>query len=343
MKPFQYRYFGLIFIVLWSCLPHIGAAQDLNDPAIVLKIMDKSDVAYQVMADPTFQAPIPERGERIFPGFYQEMTDDGPSVASYEFDSITEPLHTEAEKLFAAAKYAEARGKYLEIHELRPDIGLVLTYIGQTHEAEQNYSEAVKWYRRAISVNFHDYMAHWFLADDLTKLKRLDEAAKEISIAWVLNRTHEGIQTALIRIFKEAKLKWDGFEFIPQYSLKEKDDKVEIRFQEDWMMYAFCKALWRYEPDYHRELGGGRSEFNIDEEKECLLNLAIGYERVNKGKQGKDVTIDALIRAITEKQINAFIFMEIWLPREPVIAYTQSEGAILELANYVLKVRGRKK
>ena len=111
MKPFQYRYFGLIFIVLWTCLPHIGAAQDLNDPANVLKIMDKSDVAYQVMADPTFQAPIPERGERIFPGFYQEMTDDGPSVASYEFDSITEPLHSEAEKLFSAAKYAEARGK----------------------------------------------------------------------------------------------------------------------------------------------------------------------------------------------------------------------------------------
>jgi tetratricopeptide (TPR) repeat protein len=343
MKPFLHRFLGLIVMALWTCMPHIAAAQDLNDPAVVLKIMDKSDVAYQVMADPDFVAPKPVRGGNNIPYMYQEVTDDGPFVETYEIDSAIAPLYQAAEKAFAENNYAVARGKYLEINEMRPNMGVIITYLGQTYEAEQNYTEAIKWYKRAISVNFHDYMAHWFLADNYWKLKRYDEAAKEIAIAYVLNRNHESIRSAMIDIFKSAKLKWDGFEFLPQYSLQENGDKIEIRFQKDWMMYAFCKALWRYEPDYHRELGGGRSEFNMDEEKECLLNLAIGYERMYKGKKGKDATIDALMRAITGKQINAFIFMEIWLPREPMIAYTQSEGAILEMAEYVLKVRGMKK
>jgi hypothetical protein len=334
---------ALAFKALTAILPQFSMAQGLNDPAAVLKIMEKSDISYQVMMDENFVAPKPERGGNNNHYLYQKPTDDGASIARYEIDSAIAPLHEAAEKAFAANDYAEARSKYLEIYEKQPDFGVVIAYIGQTYEAEDNTADAIKWYKIAIEASFHDYMAHWFLADNYHKQKKYNDAAKEITIAWVLNRNHLGIKASLDRIYKSARIKFDDFEFLPQYSLQENGDEIEMRFTENWMMYAFCKALWRYEPDYHRELGGGRSDFDINEEKECLLNLAIAYERNYNGKGGKDATIDALMRAITAKQINAFIFMEIWLPREPVIIYTQSEGAIMELVDYVMKIRGNKK
>ena len=108
-------------------------------------------------------------------------------------------------------------------------------------------------------------------------------------------------------------------------------------------MYAFCKALWVYEPSYHRELGGGRSEFDMTQEKECLLNLALGNNGGHKGKAGKIIAIDALVRAIQMKRINEFIFMEEWLLMEPLIVYTQPREAILAIAEYVLQVRAPRK
>lgn len=317
--------------------------QDLNDPAKVLEILENSKVEYQVQVDEAFQADPIQKGKNNTPFTYQDVVDDEVKIGSYEVDSVIQPMYEAAEKAFMEGRPADARSKYLEVNALRPEMGIVLTYIGQTYEAEKNYAEAAKWFKRAIDVEFHDYMAHWFLADALLTLGQKDQAAAEISLAFVLNRNHPAIYKALTVIYKEAGLKLDEFEFLPQYGLRKAGSKVEIRFQEDWMLYAFCKALWRYEPGYHRELGGGRPEFNMDEEKECLLNLAVAYERLNKGKKGKNEVINAVLRAFELKQSTAFIFTEIWLVKEPLIIYTQSKEAVQELAQYVMQVRGRKK
>jgi tetratricopeptide (TPR) repeat protein len=333
-----------LFLLLTIGLgPGTASAQDLNDPAKILEVMENSKVSYQVQVDEAYEADPIEKGKNNQPYTYQKIVDGQPTIASYEVDSVIKPLYVDAEKAFGEGDYAGARGKYLQIHELHPDMGVIVTYIGQTYESEKNFPEAVKWFKKAIEINFHDYMAHWFLADVLLTQKKEDEAAEEIALAYVLNRNHPAIHKALTVIFKEAGLKLDDFEFLPQYSLRKAGANVEIRFQQDWMMYAFCKALWKYEPNYHRELGGGRPEFNMDEEKECLLNLAIGYERVNKGKKGKNEVINAVLRAVEQKYSTAFIFTEIWLQREPLIIYTQSKEAVQELAQYVLKVRGGKK
>lgn len=342
MKPLRLLY-RCIFLIFMALYPFLLSAQEFHHPAKVIEIMERSKVPYKVMLEPDFQAGPPPRGKNNVPYLYQALSEDGPSIAQYEMDSLLLPLHEAAEKAFEAHQYAEARSHYLKVHEQRPELAVVITYIGQTYEAEGNLPEAMRWYAQAILVNYHDYMAHWFLAEACHELKRYDEAAEEIAVAWVLNRNHVEIQAAVRRIFKAAKLKLDDFEFIPNYSLDHNGEDIEIRFSEDWMMYAFCKALWRYEPGYHRELGGGRSEFDMVEEKECLLNVAMAYERLNKGKRGDNPALNALVRALEERRSNEFVFMELWLPQEPVIAYTQSKEAIQELALYVLQVRGRKK
>lgn len=317
--------------------------QDLNDPPKVLEIMENSKVSYQVLLDPAFKADAPERGDNNSPDLYQSTGEDGAGIGRYTLDSLSKPLFDQAEAAFAAGRFDEARRNYQAILSLEPDFAMLMAYVGQTYESEKDYPEAIKWYRKAIEVNFHDYMAHWFLADDLYRLKQYDEAATEIATAWVLNRNHKAIRERMETIFKAAKLKYDGFEFIPQYRLTKAKDLVEIRFTEDWMMYAFCKALWRYEPGYHRELGGGRSDFDVNEEKECLMNLLIASSKMHKGKKSKVPEINALERAVEGKHTMGFIFVEIWLPQQPIIVYTQSKEGILEMVDYVMEIRGRKK
>lgn len=318
-------------------------AQEYNDPERILEIMQKSKVQYKVLLEESFVADPPPHGENNSPFTYQLTTDDGPTIMTYTFDADMEAEFSAGERAFKAGDFADARSHYIAAHEQHPEIALIVTYIGQTYLAEGNHLAAADWLKTAIDINFHDYMAHWFLAQNLLQLGKRDEAAKEIAIAWVLNRNHGPIHQAVAAIFKENGMKFDDFEFSPNYTITESGEDIQIRFSQDWMIYAFCKALWQYEPGYHRELGGGRTEYDYDEERECIGNLAMVYQRSRHGKKGRLAELDALLRAIEVKRPMAFIFMEIWLPRDPIIAYTQSETTIRELADYVLEVRGRKK
>jgi hypothetical protein len=67
----------------------------------------------------------------------------------------------------------------------------------------------------------------------------------------------------------------------------------------------------------------------------------MGHEAVNGKKKSKDAGIAAAIKALEEGKASAFIFMEIWLRQEPLIAFTQSREGIEEIAEYVLEMRSR--
>ena len=176
----------------------------------------------------------------------------------------------------------------------------------------------------------------------MLNLKKKKEAVQEITVAWILNRNHPQIKPAVEKIYKASGKKFDDFEFEPRYSIEKADNEVvNIQMEIEWMMYVFCKAMWKYEPDYHSEFGGGRSEFDITEEKECLVNLIIAHQTEHGKKESKIPAINALIRATEAEMINAFIFMEIWIPIEPLIVYTQPKESIEEIAEYIQTIRIR--
>jgi tetratricopeptide (TPR) repeat protein len=332
----------LSFLMLLG-IPFWGFTQDFNEPDEILRIMEKSSMRYQLHMGPEQVAEPFAIGPENVAFTYAKREDGQSAIATYDFDAVSAPLYNDAEADFAARRYAAARGKYLEIHELRPDIGVVATFIGQTYAEEGNPTEAIKWYQASIAGNFHGFLAHWLLAEEYLKLKQFSQAATEITLAWILNRNSAHIRASVTKIFKADKRNFLDFDFEPNYLLGQDGKQVTIAYAEDWMLYAFCKALWAYEPGYHRELGGGRNAFDMTEEKECLLNLAMGYSRIHKGKLGKNVAINTLISAIQAKMVNEFIFMEEWLRMEPIIVYTQPQEAILALVDYVLQVRAPRK
>ena len=323
---------GLVALVVMHLAlgPAALHAQDFNEPDEILHIMEKSSVRYKVvMAEAVVAEPMAV-GQENDPMTYASMADGAYAIATYEFDAVTAAMYKTAEAESGKGNHAEARGNYLKINELRPDIAVILTMIGRTFEAEGNSDLANLFIEQR-------------LAENLFALKQFSSAAEEICIAWILNRNSSEIAASAAKIFKADRRHFAAFDFVPNYRLVKDGGAVEIHFSEDWMLYAFCKALWSHEPGYHRELGGGRGDFDMVQEKECLLNLAMGYDRIHQGKAGKCVEINTLIAAIQAKMINEFIFMEEWLRIEPLIAYTQPKEAVMSIARYLLEIRAPKK
>jgi tetratricopeptide (TPR) repeat protein len=328
---------GVGMVIFWGL-----RAQDFHNPAEIVAIMKDSRLAYTVMLTDE-QVAQPDRGPINTAFTYQKQTENGLEIAQYEVDSLAFAPFQDAEAAFKAKNYSLAREKYGQALEFQPDLGIAATYIGQCYREEGNRLDAGKWFERAIEINFFDYLAHWFWADILLQQGKKDLAAREISLAWVLNRNHPKLPTAVAEVFKATGRSFQAFDFVPNYQMERVDDEVKMRFSEEWTMYVLNKALWRFEPGYHHEMGGGRSEFDMTEEKECLLNLMLAFKEQNGNKKSPHAAIQAMLRAMDQKMMNAFIFMEEWLPQQPLIVYTQPRSAIEELAEYVLEIRGKKK
>ena len=98
-----------------------------------------------------------------------------------------------------------------------------------------------------------------------------------------------------------------------------------MRFSEEWMMYVICKAIWKYEPGYRKKMGGVDTEFDVEEEKECLLNLILSHRQINGKKKSKIKAINYLMRAVEKKMLIEFIFFEIWLPQETAHCFHTTE------------------
>lgn len=327
-------------IFLLSLLVNLGLfAQTYHSPSEVLKIMEASALQYQSHPAKASTTSYP-RGPVNSAFTFQEIQENGSlGIGTLALTEEAASFFDAAEEAFKEKKYTEAIEYYGKVLDLDPEFSIAATYVGQCHREAGDLDAAAKSFQLAIEINYHDYLAHWLLADVHLQNKDKKLAMREITLAWILNRNHPQIKAAVATIYKACGKKFDDFEFEPRFEMQQNEQVVQLFFEVDWLMYVYCKALWRFEPNYHEELGGGRSAFEIEEEKECLLNVVIAHDAEFGKKKSKVPAINAVIRALDQKMLNPFIFMEIWIPQEPLIVYTQPMEAIEELADYVLEIR----
>jgi tetratricopeptide (TPR) repeat protein len=213
------------------------------------------------------------------------------------------------------------------------------TFIGQSYEAEKNYEKAESWYRRAIDSNYIDYMAHWFLADNLMLSGKKKEAMEQIIIAHILNRNNTKIQNSLETILQANNKKWIDWSFTPQYSLERKGDHdVNIKASLNWFGYALVKSVWKYEPGYKQSMGYDEDNPVIEtEEREAIL----AELQMLQDKNDKELSLDliAMKKALDKKAIQPYIFYEIFLLQYPSIAYQLPDELIQNIKTYILAVR----
>lgn len=330
-------------ILFLACItPAVAQQQKLHTPAEILKMMSDSKLMYEVKM---LNKPItcPDYSNKLnSQDRYRVYTDSGFYTSRYEINDKARPLLDQAEAYFKSNNRYSALMYYRMALEADSTQYYILTYIGQMYDGQRDYTNSIEWYKKAISKNYIDYMAHWFLADAYFAIGEVDSAVDEIVIARILNRNNPRLADSMNRIFKKAKRNTNDWCFNPQIAInKGEGNRVIVEMSADWTAYAMAKALWNFEPGYKESMGVAPDNYSTIEEKECLFALLVGMENA-KTSVKNNPQLMILKKATDNNHLEDYMLYEVFLPRSPQVAYQLSEQAIQSIKDYVLNVRNTK-
>ncbi|MPM10922.1 hypothetical protein SDC9_57259 [bioreactor metagenome] len=327
----------LLFAILLLGISAI--AQKIHSPAELLKIMENSEISYEISS---METPVkcPDYSSNLnYNESYRAVTDSGIYTYKYSISDEAAEFFKKAEGFFQKIMIDSAQKYYKKTLEVDSSLYFVMTYLGQTFEHQNDSKNAIYWYKKAIEKNYIDYMAHWFLADAYKATGQLDKAVDEITIARILNRNNPRIKSAFDNIYKAAKRKTEDWYFNPQIELeKTGEKKVKVSFDSKWTGYAIAKAIWEFEPGYSLSMGVEEGVYSTIEDKECLISQIIGMENA-KVKYKKDPQLRIMKTAAENKFLTEYILFEIVLPENPQVAFQLTEEIIESMKNYILEIR----
>jgi len=315
-------------------------SQKLHSTSEILQLMMDSKLGYEIKI---LDKPIlcKDYSDKLNSNnCYRVSTDSNIKTLAYSLNEQSKPLFSKAESFFKSNP--DSALFYYELAlNADPKLFLVMTYIGQIYEHKNNLVNAMEWYKKAISQNYIDYMAHWFLADAYDATGNLDKAVDEIAIAQILNRNNYRIKSSMNKIFSKANKSTEEWYFNPQIEIKKKSEKsISVAMDEKWSGYGMAKALWDFEPGYKESMGIKNNQHSTIEDKECLAALLVTLENT-KANIDNDAQLRILKDAVNNKYIDEYIFYEIFLPENPMIAYQLPEETILRIKDYILNIRNK--
>src|SRR5262249_5214677 len=160
--------------------------------------------------------------------------------------------------------------------------------------------------------NPDDYRTLFFQATALRALGRGAEALALMTEALALKPRHAPLLTALLG----SNVRLSKFTFQPGAAVERKDGGFTIHVASNggpaWLTYGACKAMWLGEPAHSKNVvGHPRTDWTMDEERECLANLA-GVYLDQRGKPGfvADESIERVVQSIDKKLLDTFILYE---------------------------------
>ena len=297
----------------------------------VMSILEKSKIKYN-LTNLTSPVKAENRSDVLNATAYRVKTSKGFQVKGVNFAPEAKKIYLQAENLFSANKYEEARNLYKKVLLLSPENTFLMTLIAQTYGIERKFDDAMNWYKKSIQANFIDYLAHWLLAD-IYRLKGMKkEALNEIAIAKVLNRNNPRLEKLRSEIFALNGLSDVEWRFNPQIRIERTvQNNINIEADSVWTMYALFRAAWLNEPEY-REILQKRSKRSNLEDWVGLEGLELV---INQGMKGPEI-LKRLDDAFNADRIDEFVTYEITLVRQPKYAYYYEEDAIKALAEYLI-------
>ena len=316
-------------------------SQDKPTSFDILKIMSNSKVEYQVkeLKKPVRCADYSRKLN--FNNSFRVIKDSTITTSAYNIKVLSEPMLQKAESYFQAKDYTNALKSYKTALKEDSTLYFVMTYIGQMYEKQRDNANCVYWYKKAISKNYIDYMAHWFLADSYILTGNLKNSIDEIVIARILNRNNQKIKKSMNSIFLKAKRDTLDWYFTPQIEInKIAEGKVDVATNAKWTGYAMANALWKYEPGYAESKGVKKSERSTLEDRECL-NVLLNALENSKTKITNDPQLRILKEAAEKDLLDEYILYEIILPDHPYIAFQLSGVTISGIKDYILNVRNK--
>ena len=320
----------------------IGFTQQIHSPAEIFKLLSDSKLSYDIKSL-NKSIDCKDYSDKLnYNNCYRVSTDSGLITYKFSINEAAKPFFDKAENFFNSKQPDSALYYYKLTLKWDSSQYNVMTYIGQIYDLLKDQKNAIIWYKKAISKNYIDYMAHWFLADDYLEINDRKNAVDEIVIAQILNRNNPRIKRSMISIFNKVKRNTEDWSFCPQMELtKSSDHKISVAITDKWVGYAMAKALWTYEPGYKESMGVTPGQYSTLEDKECLISLLASIENA-KVNIKDDAQLLILKDAAEKKHLEDYILYEIVLPQTPFVAFQLPEQTILSIKDYILTVRNKK-
>jgi len=335
-------------LFFYSCLllaPFFAQAQGkhLHSPSEMMEIADKSKVSYNVTEATHDYDHRPDTGNVLQAKYRRTASGSGFHIEAYDINIPAVRASRKAENAMRDQRFDSATYYYLDTYAKDSTYTIALTYAAQACARAGKYEDAVLLFKRSISKNYIDFLAHWYLADAYVAMGKNTLAQESIIVAHLFNRNHSGIQADLKRILALNQHQYDdSWYFNPQTEITKVDaTHVDVKATEAWIGYAIGQALWTYEPGYKESMSNNEDlRFNMDMQQE-LLTAELVYMGSSKKKQRDAYPQDlkALKVAQDKGLFDAYIYYEVFLPQFPQLAAHFPEDIMDSMREYILHVR----
>ena len=252
-------------------------------------------------------------------------------------------LLAEGEELFDKKQYAEAAVRYRKMIELDANDAIAhLLYGDVFFFGDRDYAAAVAEYRKALAIDAANPLAHFFSANALMRLDRADDARAAVATAL-------SYDPAYTNLFKVLSAEPDAFGLRPVVRYKfepprgylgKPDDKGIAIYggaDNEWLLYAICKAVLRNEPDARKEALGDVEEVeaSFEEERACVA-VQIGASLNRAGSRAAAPPLTRHLVDVAEAGLlDAYVAFEILGQRCPIAASMYPEELHVDVEKYV--------
>ncbi len=318
-------------------------AQSLHMPAEIEELMKTSSITYKVdLVSKTLDLEE-ENYPLVEKGWYAIANEEGIQLQKLiiQTKEETKKYRKKGEDYLKKQKYSKAIKFFKKALDLNPANNEILKALGKSYLGEDKDQLAIECFQKVIAQNAVDFDAHLYLAQTFELKNQVDSAIQHISWAHLYNRNDPKIIEELKRIYEKRGLEYDLWTLQPIYKIeKTAPAVVEIQYQENpWRAYASCKAVWEYEADYREEMNQmSAASTEVIQEKECLFNALIEYERLDQGKE-KYPDLASLSLALINKNVNEYVLYEILSRKDPLLLYGLTKERQEKLMNYLMTTR----
>ncbi len=335
------KYTKFLFSLILSFISIVSIAQQLHTPSEVQQYMEKSTIQYNLDSlSVTFDEvslPIVEKG------YYLTANKHGIQLEKKQF-----PISKKIKGLYKKAHKAKKKNNlpksidyYLKALKKAPEHPILIAELANIYWKKDDIENVIFWAKKGIELNPIDFESHTLLAMAYQKINNYELALEHITLAHLYNRNHKKTIEILKSIYMMNGMTYTDFVFFPKYKIESKDSTVvSIQANESpWKSYATCKALWQYEEKYKEGMGHIANTNNETiEQKECLLNALISYERMETGKEDFP-EFKILGNSLRNRMVNDFILYEIELRESPLKIYLLPQTKIQRIMRYLISVR----
>lgn len=334
-------YKAKLFVILLFCV-FSAQSQNLHTPSEIKTIVKNSERTY--IFDTLVELSVPNTPQIIsktldFSIFQKENFVD---LKGYKLNKKARKSLKKANNYFSSGKFGKALKLYRGLYE-STNASKMLPLMAHCANLANENEISLRYYNQLLLLSPKSPALLFAIANLEHRSGNINAAFRQINKAHLYDRNNPIILDSLISIYQSKGFVYQNDSFQPKYQLYENADSSIVIKSADipWTSYATCKAIWAYEPEYKFKMKFiSTADISIIEEKECLLNALLSYEKLPSGHEQYPM-LGIVSKALPEKRIDDFILYEMTLKKYPIMMERFSEMRMEELIDYIMTYKVR--